>query len=174
MGTKPVMPTAHQAYVRPRDHKFHADQFFATNHFWEWHHWSGTCKDTAGNEYALFFETDPVGYKFDNEGNGFVPAVLSISPINAGIKYQCFDIFPTLEAKMPADAASPADVQYLVNDNGRRIDKRYCAAEDRWVFSMRSDNPADPWCEFDICNPAPGSVPILGRVMSTRSAISAF
>ena len=47
----------------------------------------------------------------------------------------------------------------MSNDNGRRIDERYYAADDRWVFNMRSDNPAYPWCEFDIRNAAPGYIP---------------
>lgn len=160
MSEEPIVTTAQPVYVLPRDHKFHAGQFYATNHFWEWHYWSGFCKDAAGNEYALFFGTDPVGYNRETGGYGFLPAVLSISPIKAGVKYHYFDNFPTLEAKVPDDASSPADFQYLIsNENGRRIDERYYAADDRWVFNMRSDNPADPWCEFDIRSAAPGYIP---------------
>jgi len=35
-----VVTTPQPVYVLPRDHKFHAGQFYAANHFWEWHYFS--------------------------------------------------------------------------------------------------------------------------------------
>jgi len=82
-----ICTTQQPVYVLPRDHKFHGGQFYATNHFWEWHYFSGFAKDAAGNEYALFFGTDPVGYDPKTGGYAFLPAVVSISPIKEGKKY---------------------------------------------------------------------------------------
>jgi predicted secreted hydrolase len=156
-----VCTTQQPVYVLPRDHKFHGGQFYATNHFWEWHYFSGFAKDAAGNEYALFFGTDPVGYDPKTGGYAFLPAVVSISPIKEGKKYYYFNNFPVFEPKRPDDATSPADFQYLLRNDeaGWAIDERYYAKEERWMFSMKSKNPKDPWCDLDIRTAAPGYVP---------------
>jgi hypothetical protein len=121
-----VVTTPQPVYMLPRDHTFHASQFYANNQFWEWHYWSGFCKDAAGNDYALFFGTDPVGYDPKTGGFGLLPAVFSISPIKEGRKYYCFNNFPSFEARLPADSTSPANFLDLLrndeagfNDDGR-------------------------------------------------------
>jgi predicted secreted hydrolase len=161
MSTELVVTTPQPVYVLPRDHKFHSGQFYANNQYWEWHYWSGFCKDAEGNDYALFFGTDPVGYDPKTGGFGFLPAVFSISPIKEGRKYHYFNNFPSFEARLPADSTSPADFQYLLRNDeaGWTVDERYYANDERWMFTMRSKNPADPWCDLDIRVGAPGYIP---------------
>ena len=156
-----VVTTPQPVYVLPRDHKFHSGQFYATNHFWEWHYFSGFCTDTDGNEYAMFFGTDPVGYDPKTGGFAFLPAVISISPIKEGKKYYYFNNFPDFKPSRPKDSTSPADFQYdLRNDEaGWVIDERYYADQERWIFRMKSRNPTDPWCDLDIRVGAPGYIP---------------
>lgn len=156
-----VVTTPQPVYVLPRDHKFHAGQFYAANHFWEWHYFSGFCTDAVGNEYAMFFGTSPSGYDPETGGYGFTPAVISISPIKEGKKYSFFSNFPDFTAKRPSDSTSTADFQYdFRNDEaGWTIDERYYAEQDRWVFRMTSRNSADPACDLDIRVNAPGYVP---------------
>jgi predicted secreted hydrolase len=156
-----VCTTAQPVYLLPRDHKFHAGGFYACNEFWEWHYFSGFAKDAEGNDYALFFGTDPVGYNPETGGYGFCPAVLSISPLKEGKKYHYFNNFPIFEPQRPADATSPADFQYVLRneESGWEVDERYYANDERWVFRMKSKNPADPWCDLDIRLGAPGYIP---------------
>jgi hypothetical protein len=161
MSSEFVCTEPQPVYALPRDHKFHAGGFYATNHFWEWHYWSGFAKDDQGNDYALFFGTDPVGYNPQTGGYAFLPAVVSISPIKEGKKYHYFNNFPSFEAKRPEDSTSPADFQYLLRNDeaGWSIDERYYANDERWVFRMKSKNPQDPWCDLDIRLAAPGYIP---------------
>ena len=161
MSSEFVCTVPQPVYALPRDHKFHAGGFYATNHFWEWHYWSGFAKDDQGNDYALSFGTDPVGYNPQTGGYAFLPAVVSISPIKEGRKYHYFNNFPSFEAKRPEDSTSPADFQYLLRNDeaGWSIDERYYANDERWVFRMKSRNPKDPWCDLDIRLAAPGYIP---------------
>jgi len=160
MSDELICTTQQPVYVLPRDHKFHSGQFYATNHFWEWHYWSGFCTDAEGNEYAFFLGTDPVGYDPKTGGYAFLPAVISISPIAEGKKYHYFGNFPVFQPKRPDDATSPADFQYLMrNDDGWSIDERYYANDERWILRFKSKNPNDPWCDLDLRTAAPGYVP---------------
>jgi predicted secreted hydrolase len=161
MSSELVVTSQQPVYVLPRDHKFHSGQFYACNDLWEWHYWSGFCKDKEGNDYALFFGTDPVGYNPQTGGFGFLPAVFSISPIKEGRKYYYFNNFPRFEPRVPDDAKTSADFQYLLyNDEaGWAIDERYYHAEERWTFKMQSQNPDDPGCDLDIRLAAPGYIP---------------
>ncbi|MCY3006759.1 MAG: hypothetical protein NTV29_12405 [Planctomycetota bacterium] len=156
-----VCTTPQAVYLLPRDHKFHAGGFYACNEFWEWHYFSGFAKDNEGNDYALFFGTDPVGYNAETGGYAFLPAIISISPIKEGKKYAYFGNFPVFEPQRPADSTSPADFQYVLrnDDAGWSIDERYYANDERWVFRMKSKNPKDPWCDLDIRLGAPGYIP---------------
>jgi len=156
-----VCTTPQPVYLLPRDHKFHAGGFYACNEFWEWHYFSGFAKDSKGNDYALFFGTDPVGYDPKTGGYAFLPAVISISPIKEGKKYHYFNNFPVFEPRRPDDSTSPADFQYLMrnDESGWSIDERYYAKDERWIFRMKSKNPKDPWCDLDIRVGAPGYIP---------------
>jgi hypothetical protein len=59
-------------------------RFYACNEFWAWHYFSGFAKEAEGNDYALFFGTDSMGYDPKSGGYAFLPAVISISPGQCG------------------------------------------------------------------------------------------
>jgi predicted secreted hydrolase len=160
MSEELIVTTPQPVYVLPRDHKFHAGQFYAANHFWEWHYWSGFCKDADGNDYALFFGIAPTGYDPKTGGFGFVPAVFSVSPIKEGKKYYYFNNFPDFKPSRPLDSTSPADFQYdLRNDEaGWTLNERYYAEKEQWFIKMKSNNPADPWCDLNLSLAAPGYI----------------
>ena len=105
MSDELVCTTPQPVFVFPRDHKFHAGAFYATNHYWEWHYWSGFCQDEEGKEYAVFFGTDPVGYDPKTGGYGFLPAVISVSPIADKKKYYYFGNFETFKPSHPVRSA---------------------------------------------------------------------
>lgn len=156
-----VVTTPQPVYVLPRDHKLHAGQFYAANHFWEWHYFSGFCKDADGNDYALFFGIAPAGYNPETGGFGFTPAVISISPISEGRKYSYFNNFPDFSASRPSDGTSSGDFQYDLRNEaaGWTVEERYYAEHERWVFRMTSGAPAEPSCDLDIGVDAPGYIP---------------
>ena len=114
-----VVTTPQPVYVLLWDHKLHSGQFYAANHFWEWHYFSGFCQDAEGNDYAMFFGIAPAGYNPDAGGFAFTPAVISISPISEGRKYSYLNNFPEFSPSRRSHGTSPADFQYdLRNDDG--------------------------------------------------------
>jgi hypothetical protein len=163
MSEELVVTTPQPVYVLPRDHKFHSGEFYATNDYWEWHYWSGFGTDEEGNEYALFFGTDPVGYDPATGLHGFMPAIASISPIAEGVKYFKVGNFTDIVAQLPEDSTSPADFQYLLTSptDGWMVDERYYAMEERWTFKL--ENPAaapeDLFFDLEIFTENPGYVP---------------
>ena len=159
MSNELVCTTPQPVFVLPRDHKFHAGQFYATNHFWEWHYWSGFCQDQDGKDYALFFGTDPVGYDPKSGGYAFLPAVISVSPIADKKKHYYFGNFETFKPSHPADATTVADFQYdLSSASGWSVKEAYYAGQERWTFEMRSKDPKAVWCNLEIGLAAPGYI----------------
>ena len=155
------MTTPQPVYVLPRDHKYHAGQFYACNDYWEWHYWSGFGRDRDGNEYALFFGSAPAGYDPATGMHAFYPNVVSISPIKEGRKAYYFGAFPKFSATHPADATSAADFQnsFGSNDGGWMAEERYYARDERWLYRMKQEkDPSQPWLDVTIGLEAPGYV----------------